>query len=163
MTWCCCQTAPRKAYGSCFVHNKLLVWRRVKSFWLVASRTDVRINDDFRFLRQGNLESIRHLSWKSKCRGRWIWVFWCYQWVECWFIAPNNLCLLSLFWIVFRNVLICAWFGENERYDPAHIFNVIHEHFITWPESNIFFGIKFRGGRSGCWIPILRAFAPVAL
>ena len=36
------------------------------------------------------------------------------------------------------NIVICAWFGENERCDPAHIFDVIHEHFMKWPESKIF-------------------------
>ena len=39
---------------------------------------------------------------------------------------------------ILRNVVIYAWFGENERCDPAHIFDVIHEHFIKWPESEIF-------------------------
>ena len=39
---------------------------------------------------------------------------------------------------ILLNVVIYAWSGENERCDPAHIFDVIHEHFMKWPESKIF-------------------------
>ena len=50
---------------------------------------------------------------------------------------------------ILRNVVICAWFSEDERCDPPHIFNVIHEHFMKWPESKIFLDRYFRWGRSG--------------
>ena len=39
---------------------------------------------------------------------------------------------------ILRNILICAWFDENETCDPAHIIDVIHEHFMKWSESKIF-------------------------
>ena len=38
--------------------------------------------------------------------------------------------LYSEFSQILRNVVICAWFSENKRCDPAHIFDVIHEHFM---------------------------------
>ena len=47
-------------------------------------------------------------------------------------------CLFSDLSKILRNILIYAWFGEDERCDPAHIFNMIHERFMKWPESKIF-------------------------
>ena len=39
-------------------------------------------------------------------------------------------CIYSDFSKILRNVVICAWFGENERCDPAYISDAIHEHFM---------------------------------
>ena len=39
---------------------------------------------------------------------------------------------------ILHNVVISAWFGENESCDPAHIFDVIHENFMKWHELKIF-------------------------
>ena len=151
MTWSCYQISLRKAYGSCFVQDEFLVWRRVKSLWSVASRPEVRIDDDCCFLRQENIETIHCLSRKAKFRSRWIWFFDVISGLS---RSLQSLiiclyCLYSDFSEILRNVVICAWFSESERCNTAHIFDVIHEHFMPWPESKIFLNRQFRGGRSG--------------
>ena len=43
-------------------------------------------------------------------------------------------CLYSDLSKIFRNVVICAWSGEDKRCDPAHIFDVINEMITKWSE-----------------------------
>ena len=50
-------------------------------------------------------------------------------------------CLYSEFSKILHNFAICAWFGEDERCDPDHIFDVIHEHLMKWPELKIFLNL----------------------
>ena len=39
-------------------------------------------------------------------------------------------CLLYDLYRTLHDVVICAWFGEDERCEPAHLFDVIPEHFM---------------------------------
>ena len=62
------------------------------------------------------------------------------------------ICLYRLYSELYKilcNAVICAWFGEDEICDPAHIFDVTHEDFMKWPELKIFLNRYFHGGRSG--------------
>ena len=72
-------------------------------------------------------------------------------------------CLYSELSKIFVNVVIYDWFNETERCDPAHIFVVIHEHFMKWPESKKNTTNSFLGVALVIRSQFLKALSPIAV